>query len=70
MFTMTAREIKQVLRRNRMRGFRPSSQTEIARAMGVSRSLICMAIKTPFRYPAVRRGIEALVAPERAKKAS
>lgn len=56
---MTAREIKDALRRNRREGRWPSSLNQIALAKGVGRSLMTMAVKNGRRYPGARRYIEA-----------
>lgn len=61
MLTMTAREIKEVLRRNRRDGVWPASLNQIAAKRGVHRSLITKAVKDRRRYPGVRAFIEALL---------
>ena len=61
MFTMTQKEIKDALKRNRRLGRRPWSLNQIARMKGVSRSLMTMAVKRPRRYPGTRRYIESVL---------
>lgn len=59
---MTAREIKDALRRNRRAGRWPSSLNQILIAYGTrSRSLMTMAVKNGRRYPKARRFIEAAI---------
>ena len=61
MFTMTARQIKSALKRNRRAGRRPRSLYEIAKMKGVSRSIMTPAVKNPSRYPQARLFIESLL---------
>lgn len=61
MFTMTAREIKDVLRRNRREGRWPRSLNQLAIAHGVSRSMMTTAVKRGRRYPSARRFIESVL---------
>lgn len=61
MLTMTAREIKDALKRNRREGRRPRSLYEIAQMRGVHRSLITRAVQDRRRYPGVRAYIESLL---------
>lgn len=61
MFTMTTRQIKSALKRNRRAGRRPRSLYEIAKMKGVSRSIMTVAVKNPRRYPQARLFIESLL---------
>lgn len=61
MFTMTESGIKRVLRMNKRRGVRPYALKHIADACGVPRSMVTTAVKTPSRYPGMRRRIEAIL---------
>lgn len=61
MFTMTTRQIKSALKRNRRAGRRPRSLYEIAKMKGVSRSIMTVAVKNPHRYPQARLFIESLL---------
>lgn len=69
MLTMTAREIKSALKRNRRAGRRPRSLYEIAEMRGVHRSLITRAVQDRRRYPGVRAYIESLLAVDHEKSA-
>jgi hypothetical protein len=61
MFTMTASQIKRVLRENKRRGIRPSALKHIADDRGCARSMVTTAVKTPDRYPRLRQHIEAVL---------
>jgi hypothetical protein len=61
MLTLTARQIKQLIRTNRERGIRPSALKHIADDLGVHRSMVTRAVKTPRRYPKLRAHIERVL---------
>lgn len=64
MFTMSAAQIKRLLRENRKRGIRPGALKHIAddkQPMPISRSMVTTAVKTPDRYPRLRQHIEAVL---------
>jgi hypothetical protein len=69
MFTMTATQIKRVLRENRRRRVRPWALKHIADDRGISRSMVTTAVKTPARYPSLRQHIESVLVAS-AQKAS
>jgi hypothetical protein len=61
MFTMTAPQIKRILRANKRRGIRPAALKHIADDLGRSRSMVTTAVKTPTRYPSMRAHIERVL---------
>ena len=61
MLTMTAPQIKRLLRANKKRGVRPWALKHIADDLKVSRSITTRAVKTPERYPAMRAHIERVL---------
>lgn len=61
MFTMTERQIKRLIKRNRRAGIWPGSLYQIAKRKQISRSMVTTAVKTPKRYPRLRREIELML---------
>jgi hypothetical protein len=58
---MTAKEIRAVLRKNRIEGGWPASMQQIADDRGCSKSLIVKAVTRPYRYPSARRYVEMVL---------